>query len=97
MLKPGFLDQVQKQADYLRTGLEALAQTKRTVLKVRGKGLLQGLVLAEGEAPKVMEAMREHKVLVLLAGPQVLRILPPLTSTEEEVDQFLAALERCLT
>lgn len=97
MLKPGFLDQVQKQADYLRTGLEALAQTKRTVLKVRGKGLLQGLVLAKGEAPKVMEAMREHKVLVLLAGSHVLRILPPLTSTEEEVDQFLAALERCLT
>jgi len=96
MLKPGFLAHVRELADYLSKGLEALAQTKSSVKEVRGRGLLQGLVLEEGEAQKVLEAARMRKVLILLAGPNVLRILPPLTATTNEIDQLLDVLDQCL-
>ena len=81
----------------MRAGLEKLAQTKAQVKAVRGKGLLQGLVLEEGIASSVLEKACENKVLILLAGPDVIRILPPLTATKEEIDQLLETLDRCLS
>lgn len=97
MTKPGFLDQVRQLADYLYKGLKALAERKPAIKEVRGKGLLLGLVMEKAEqAQALIEAARREKVLILLAGPQVVRLLPPLTATKEEADLFLNVLESCL-
>jgi acetylornithine/succinyldiaminopimelate/putrescine aminotransferase len=40
--------------------------------------------------------LREHQVLALPAGPHVLRVLPPLTVTDDEIHQFITAIEAVL-
>jgi acetylornithine/N-succinyldiaminopimelate aminotransferase len=67
------------------------------VLGVRGRGLLLGVVL-EREALGVVRALREHRVLTgaTPGDAHVLRLLPPLTVGDVEVDEFLTALARVL-
>lgn len=96
MLKPSFLPEVERLSRYLRNGLEELARSKPAVKGVRGKGLLQGLVVEPGGAKAVVDAAREQQVLLLLAGPDVVRILPPLTTTTAEIDQLLQVLSAIL-
>ncbi|MDQ0340703.1 acetylornithine aminotransferase [Caldalkalibacillus uzonensis] len=96
MLKPSFLPGVQELAQYLSDGLTVLAKSKPAIKEVRGKGLLQGILVAEGQAKAVVDAARDKKVLLLLAGPDVVRILPPLTTSTAEIDHMLNVLEECV-
>jgi acetylornithine aminotransferase len=59
---------------------------------VRGKGLLQGVVLTAPSAKAVELAARDAGFLVNAAAPDVVRLAPPLIITEEQIDGFLAAL-----
>ncbi|EGL83673.1 Acetylornithine/succinyldiaminopimelate aminotransferase [Caldalkalibacillus thermarum TA2.A1] len=95
MLHPSFLPRVQELAQYLSNGLKALAESKPTIKEVRGKGLLQGILVGEGQAKAVVDAARDKKVLLLVAGPDVVRILPPLTTSKTEIDELLNVLEAC--
>ena len=61
------------------------------VRDVRGRGLLLAAVL-DRDAGEVVDSCRERGLLVLTAGPDVLRLLPPLTVAETEVDQALRLL-----
>ena len=72
-------------------GLEALP----AVRAVRGRGLLIGAELDRPVGP-VVDACREQGLLVLSAGPDVLRLTPPLVVSAAEVDQALAILEGVL-
>ena len=63
---------------------------------MRGLGLLQGVVL-EGEAAPVVARCRELGLLVVSAGPKVVRLLPPLVASEEELETGAALLEAALT
>jgi acetylornithine/succinyldiaminopimelate/putrescine aminotransferase len=67
------------------------------VREVRGRGLLLGIVL-DRAARDVVAALRERRVLagVTPGDPHVLRLLPPLTITEGDVDEFVAALADAL-
>ncbi len=71
---------------------EALAQLPG-VLSVRGRGLLIGIEV-DGAAADVVEAAREHGLLVLTAGENVVRFAPPLTVTTGDVDEALEILDR---
>ena len=62
---------------------------------MRGRGLLWGLELSEPAAPFVTAA-RERGVLVLTAGPEVIRIIPPLVMTEPELERGVTILEEIL-
>jgi acetylornithine/N-succinyldiaminopimelate aminotransferase len=95
LLEDGFLTQVQQRAEYLQRRLLDITERFEQIVAVRGKGLLLGVVLT-GQAIKIVEALRSKNVLVPLAGPQVVRILPPLTTTEDEIEQFLQAFEAAL-
>lgn len=65
--------------------------------EVRGRGLLQGLVLAAGFDPAaVLASIRERGVLLSLAGGNVLRFSPPLCVTREEIDQGVSVVEAAL-
>ena len=79
---------------YFLERLRALRHPR--VREVRGLGLMIGVELKEKAGPFAQALMREG-VLALLAGTTVLRFLPPLVITREEIDQVLTALEKVLS
>jgi len=92
---PEFLADVRRKGDWLGARLGRLAGAARRVKAVRGRGLLWGLELSEPAAPFVTAA-RERGVLVLTAGPEVIRIIPPLIITEAELERGVVTLEEVL-
>lgn len=66
------------------------------VREVRGLGLLIGIELRQRAMPYV-QALMEEGIIALTAGSTVIRLLPPLTITSEELDRVVAALEKVLT
>ena len=94
--KPAFLEHVNKVANYLSQSLEGLKDRHpNLVVDVRGKGLLRGIKLTVN--PKDIQAkLRARKVLVGVAGDNVLRIAPPLTIKEEELSQLIDAIDAVL-
>lgn len=93
-----FLAEVAEKAEMLVNGLQNLANTSALVTEVRGRGLMRGLVVTV-PALNVVKAAQAHGLLALVAGPNVVRILPPLTISAEEiallVDKLGAALADC--
>jgi acetylornithine/N-succinyldiaminopimelate aminotransferase len=94
--KPEFLDNVNKVANHLSQALEGLKDRHpNLVVETRGKGLLRGLKLTIN--PKEIQAkLRARKVLVGVAGDNVLRLAPPLVITEEEIRQAVDAIDAVL-
>jgi predicted acetylornithine/succinylornithine family transaminase len=92
---PEFLADVRRKGDWLGARLGRLAGAARRVKAVRGRGLLWGLELSEPAAPFVTAA-RERGLLVLTAGPEVIRIIPPLIITEAELERGVGTLEEVL-
>ncbi|MBX9638817.1 MAG: acetylornithine transaminase, partial [Mycobacteriaceae bacterium] len=74
----------------LRHGIESLGHP--LVDHVRGRGLLQGIVLAAPHAKDAEAAARHAGYLVNAAAPNVIRLAPPLIITESQLDGFVAAL-----
>jgi acetylornithine/N-succinyldiaminopimelate aminotransferase len=95
VLAPGFLDHVQKIGNYLQQQLGRLAAEHPNVFEgVRGQGLMIGLKMAVPNTDFVNVA-RKHGILVLGAGDNVVRLLPPLnideTHVREAMDKLTAA------
>lgn len=80
----------------LFAGLQELAFRCESIQEVRGRGLMVGAALDRPVAP-LLDRLREAGVIALPAGPQVLRLLPPLVISETEVAEALAAIEAALT
>ena len=77
----------------LQEGLRAIRSDR--VREVRGLGLLVGVELKENAASAI-RALQEEGVLALGAGPTVVRFLPPLVITKDEIDRVLAAAAKAL-
>ena len=92
---PAFLADVGGKGAWLAQQLSALAERSPRVRQVRGAGLMWGIELAEPAAPFVTAA-RDRRLLVLTAGPNVIRIVPPLTITRDELERGTAILEEVL-
>lgn len=85
MLEPAFLAEVNRKSQYLRQRLAEVADGAPGVIEgLRGRGLLMGLKLRI-EPPSLVKAALEEKLLVVGAADTTLRVLPPLTVTEEEI------------
>jgi acetylornithine/N-succinyldiaminopimelate aminotransferase len=83
----------------LRERLEGMNRSLSIFREIRGKGLMVGAELIEkyhGKAGDVIELARQHGVLVLVAGPNVIRFLPPLNISKAELDEGLDRLEKAL-
>ncbi len=78
---------------YLEEKLDAIVDQYDCVTERRGKGLMQGLVLTIPVGEVVKKAM-EHGLIVISAGGNVLRLVPPLIITEAQVDEFIEKLEK---
>lgn len=86
----GLLENVKRQSEKLRDGIEALGNP--LVSHVRGAGLLLGIVLTEPLAPQVQQAAQEAGFLVNAPAPDVVRLMPPLNLRDDEVDALVQAL-----
>jgi len=87
---------VLRQGQRLRAFLEETGERNGLFARVRGRGLMLGAVLSEdhaGRANEIGEHCRGAGVLVLQAGPDVLRFLPPLNISDEELDAGIARLD----
>ncbi len=84
-----------EQSHYLWTELESLKATYSFVKEIRGRGMLIG-ILIEGDAMKLVNKALHEKLLILSAGANVIRLLPPLTVSKEEVDLFIQKFTKVL-
>ncbi len=94
MLAPGFLAEVDRKARVLWHGLVAIVRDEPTVFTdVRGAGLMLGLkcVVPNGE---VQDAFTAEGLLSVAAGDNVVRLVPPLVITDEDVATALAMIRR---
>ncbi len=86
--------QAREKGAYLREHLQRLSSPR--VREVRGLGLMIGVELRERATPYLRRLQEEHQVLALPAGANVIRLLPPLVITKEELDRVIAALAAVL-
>ena len=98
---PGFRERAEQIAGLLRTRLDEIAAKHAIVGEVRGLGAMLALELTEqnGEAAKAVTTAAREKGLVLLSCGlygNVIRLLPPLSATDEELERGLAILEESL-
>lgn len=87
------LKQANEMALYLDKKLQVLKEKYSFIEDIRGLGLLKGIVVETNALEIVQKAITNH-LLILTAGPNVVRILPPLTVTKEEIDEFIKSLEK---
>jgi acetylornithine/succinyldiaminopimelate/putrescine aminotransferase len=91
--QPHFLAQVKANGEYLAARLNHIVTQSPLLSGVRGKGLMWGL-LSTIPAVEIVAEARQHGLIILVAGEQVVRLLPPLIISQPEID-ILA--ERLLT
>ncbi len=87
--------QVQAISKQLKSGLESLNNEFSLFSEIRGQGLLLGCELLPsyaGRARGLMDALMDQGVLALVAGSNVLRVVPPLVATEEDIYEGLARM-----
>jgi acetylornithine/N-succinyldiaminopimelate aminotransferase len=93
IMEPGFLEHVRDVSLQFKQGLAAIVDRYPDVFsQVRGLGLLCGLKCVVPNV-EVMNRLRDHNILTVVAGDNALRLLPPLTVTAEEVRLGLAGIE----
>jgi acetylornithine/N-succinyldiaminopimelate aminotransferase len=91
---------VQARHEQLVGALEKINASLGCFAEIRGRGLMMGAELAEkwhGKAGDISEAARKSGVLVLVAGPNVCRFLPPLVISEAELSLGMHRFEAALT
>jgi acetylornithine/N-succinyldiaminopimelate aminotransferase len=94
------MEQVRERGAELRAHLEAINARHPIFREIRGRGLMIGAELEEpwrGKSGEITEAVRQYGLLILQAGPDVLRIMPPLTVTRTELRQGARRLEAALS
>ena len=99
LASPALLANVGRQGAALRAGLDAINRDLGLFSQVRGRGLMLGAVLAPahaGRAGELLDAAAGQGLLLLQAGPDVLRFVPPLSITDAELGEGLARLDRAL-
>ena len=90
----GILNHVQQMASYLEQKLDLLAEKYDFLSERRGMGLMQGLVVKERPVGELIGRALENGLVVMSAGGNVLRFVPPLIIEKEDMDEMIRRLER---
>lgn len=85
-----------QMGDLLRHKLDAAISGRRIIREIRALGLMVGIELRSRVNPYLKTLMEEHRVIALPAGSTVLRLLPPLIISEDEIDMAVAAIAAVL-
>ncbi len=93
----GVLQKVKENGDYLKSELiKIMEKYPKLILQLRGKGLIQGLLLSFNGAILV-EKLLKRKVISNYCSENVLRIIPPLIVERSDIDIFINSLDECLS
>src|SRR5207253_9276394 len=93
--EPAFLASVRNKGERMRAGLSALTSGS-VVAEVRGRRLMWGIELREPAAPRIARALEQH-LLIISAGEKVIRLLPPLTISDADLQEGLTILSGVLS
>ncbi|MCR5793160.1 MAG: aspartate aminotransferase family protein [Lachnospiraceae bacterium] len=93
--KDRILDHVNEVAPYLEEQLDALAAKFDCIKERRGLGLMQGLEFSVPVGDIVKKAM-DNGLILISAGTHIIRFVPPLVITKENVDEMIAILEKSI-
>jgi len=92
---PETMANVEKQGDRFRAALHEVNEELGLFKDIRGRGMMIGAELVDahaGKAGELLDVCTAHGLLTLVAGPDVLRLLPPLTITDEETSEAVSKL-----
>lgn len=88
---------VREISSYLEEKLDALAADSDVLTGRRGKGLMQGLIVKESIKPgDIVNKALDNGLIVITAGSNVIRMVPPLVITKSHVDEMIEKLQKCL-
>lgn len=93
--KEQIVDHVKKVGGYLEKKLNALVEKYDFLKERRGKGLIQGVEVEGRPIGEIVNRGLEEGLIIITAGSNVLRFVPPLVVTEADVDEMIAKLEKC--
>jgi len=96
LTEDGLIENSEKRGVQFREGLEKLKEKHTMIREVRGKGLMIGIEM-KFEVRNILMGLIREGVLMLYSGRNILRILPPLVISEEDVTKVLHALDSILT
>ena len=96
LTQDGLIDNADKMGKLFREGLERLKEKHTIIREIRGKGLMIGIELKFEVKNILMEGV-EKNLLLLYSGRNILRLLPPLVISEEDVTKSLDILDELLT
>jgi acetylornithine aminotransferase len=88
-----FFKEVQEKGEYVLKKLQEELRHVECVQNIRGKGLMIGIE-CKHEVANVIEQLEKAGLLILQAGPNVIRLLPPLIVTNEELEQAIYMIKR---
>lgn len=95
VFNPDFLNEVKNKGNYLMAELNKELKNIDMVKDIRGKGLMVGIECNQAVSSVVKELINQG-VLILNASPNVLRLLPPLIVTYEEIDEVVGLIKQAL-
>ena len=90
------LSHVKEVGDYLEEKLNQLVQEYDYVIERRGVGCMQGIE-CKGPVNDIIRKAQEKGLLVISAGPSILRFVPPLVIEKSHVDEMIATIKECLS
>jgi acetylornithine aminotransferase/acetylornithine/N-succinyldiaminopimelate aminotransferase len=96
LLNDGLIENAAKMGEYFKTRLQELKDKYSIINEVRGKGLMIGLEFTSDISKEFMKKLFQKGFLVGSVGTKVLRFLPPLIVTTEEIDKLVEALDKIL-
>jgi len=96
LIKDGLIENANKTGNYFKSKLEELKKRHHIIKEIRGKGLMLGMEFTEEIAKEIGHKLFEKSFLVGCVGTKVLRFLPPLIITEQDVDMLIKVLDEIL-
>jgi acetylornithine/N-succinyldiaminopimelate aminotransferase len=96
VLQDGLVDRVNTAGARVEAGLRRLAKRYEVIREIRGAGLMWGIDLDESVAERMVGAALEHGLIINRTAGTVIRLLPPLTITDDDIDAGLARLDSAL-
>lgn len=92
--KPEFLDDVYRKGNKFMEGLSAL--DKKDIEEVRGKGLMIGVQVPKEKLAEYIQKLMDKHLLVLKAGSNTIRLLPPLVLNDDQIEEAIAVFDEVI-
>lgn len=96
LIEDGLIENAKKMGDIFREGLEGLKERHKIIREIRGKGLMIGIEL-KFEVKDILIDGLQKGVLLLYSGRNIIRLLPPLVISDEDIKKVLEILDVLLT